>query len=145
MQLPASPTAHRKELAHRERARLEQIDQKLNLALAMVRMEVGATAPAFPTEDDIAEVGVLLVEGKVRLPRYATVNVETEIEERKDPIFGTSTIYHHRADQLCVHALQPMSIPAAIEAGLLVKLGGNWLWNEATYRCLVPPDPRLRT
>jgi hypothetical protein len=145
MYLPANPTARRREEALLMRARLEALDAKLNLALAMVRMEVGATAPAFPTEDDIAEVGVLLVEGKVRLPRYATVNVETEIEERKDSIFGNSTIYHHRADQLCVHALQPMSIPAAIEAGLLVKLGGNWLWNEATYRCLVPSDPRLRT
>jgi hypothetical protein len=81
----------------------------------------------------------------MHLPRYATVNVETEIEERKDPIFGTSTIYHHRADQLCVHALQPMSIPAAIECKLLVKVGGHWLFRADVYRQMVPVDPRLIT
>ena len=67
----------------------------------------------------------------------------TEVEERKDPIFGTSTILHHTADELCCHQLQPMSIQAALKAGLLVRLGSNWLWCEAAYKRLVPPDPRL--
>jgi hypothetical protein len=142
--LPADRTARQREIEARERARMEAYDKAMRLLQGGKGVAEGPSS-AFPTEADIEEVGKLLVEGRMHLPRYATVNVETEIEERKDPIFGTSTIYHHRADQLCVHALQPMSIPAAIEAGLLVKLGGNWLWNEATYRCLVPPDPRLRT
>jgi hypothetical protein len=86
-----------------------------------------------------------LVEGRMRLPRYATVTVTTEIEERKDPIFGTSEIYHHTADQLCVHALQPMSIPAAIECKLLTKVGDHWMFRADVYRQMVPPDPRLIT
>jgi hypothetical protein len=88
-------------------------------------------------------VGKLLVEGKVRLPRWAKVTVTTEIETRVDKIFGTSEIYHHTADQLCCHELQPMSIQAALEVGLLVKLSGQWLWSEAQYRRMVPTDPRL--
>jgi hypothetical protein len=145
MLLPASPSAHRKELAHRERARLEQLDQKLDLALAMVRMEVGATAPAFPTEADIEEVGKLLVEGRMRLPSHARITVTTEVEEIKSKVFGTSTVFTHTADQLCCHQLRPMSIRAALEADLLVRRNGSWLWSEVTYRRLVPPDPRLRT
>jgi hypothetical protein len=88
---------------------------------------------------DIEEVGKLLVEGRVRLPKYAKVTVVTEVEERKDKIFGTSTIFTHLADQLCCHQLQSMSIQAALEAGLLVRLGSNWLWCESAYRRLVPP------
>jgi hypothetical protein len=144
MYLPSSPTAHRKELAHRERVRIEQLDQKLDLALAMVRMGAGSNAPS-TLDADIEEVGKLLVEGRLRLPRYATVTVTTEVEERKDPIFGTSTILHHTADQLCCHALQPMSIPAAIERKLLTKVGSTWLFRADTYRSLVPADPRLVT
>jgi hypothetical protein len=69
--------------------------------------------------------------------------VTTEIEERKDPIFGISEIYHHTADQLCCHALQPMSIQAAIERKLLTKVGGHWLFRADVYRTMVPADPRL--
>jgi hypothetical protein len=77
------------------------------------------------------------------------VTVTTEIEERKDPIFGTSEIYHHTADELCCHALQPMSILAAIECKLLTKAGGHsgappqWLFRADVYRTMVPADPRL--
>jgi hypothetical protein len=122
------------------RERLAARDIKLNRAL----VEVGAVAPAF-SDADVEEVGKLLVEGRVRLPKYAKVTVVTEIEERKDPIFGTSEIYHHTADQLCVHALQPMSIPAAIECKLLTKVGGHWLFRVDVYRTMVPADPRLIT
>jgi hypothetical protein len=140
MILPANPTRRRAEEAHLIRARLASIDSKLDRALK----EVGATAPAFPTEADIEEVGKLLVEGRLRLPRYAAVTVTTEVEERKDPIFGTSTILHHTADQFCVHALQPMSIQAAIERKLLTKVGqGHWLFRVDVYRTMVPADPRL--
>jgi hypothetical protein len=138
MILPANPTRRRVEEALLVRARLEQIDSKLDRAL----VEVGAVAPAFP-DSDVEAVGKLLVEGRLRLPRYATVTVTTQIEERRDPIFGNSEIYHHLCDQVCAHQLQPMSVQAAIEAGLLVKLGSRWLWSDTAYKRLVPPDPRL--
>jgi hypothetical protein len=125
------------------RARLAAMDAQVEGLARM--MGVGAQAPAFPQPSDIEEVGKLLVEGRLRLPRYATVTVTTEVEERKDPIFGTSTILHHTADQLCCHALQPMSIPAAIERKLLTKVGSTWLFRADTYRSLVPADPRLVT
>jgi len=121
------------------RERLASMDLKVDRLV----MEVGAAAPAFPTEADIEEVGKLLVEGRLRLPRYVTVNVTTEIEEVKSPIFGTSEIYHHLADQLCCHALQAMSIPAAIERKLLTKVGGAWMFRADVYRTMVPADPRL--
>jgi hypothetical protein len=141
-QLPASPAAHKRELAHRERMQLEQLDQKLDRALAMVRTEVGSNAPS-TFDSDVEEVGVLLVEGKVRLPSYVRITVTTSIEEVRSKVFGTSEIFTHTADQLCAHQLQPMSIQAAIGVGLLVKLGGSWRWSEAAYKRLVPPDPRL--
>jgi hypothetical protein len=123
------------------RARLAAMDGQVEGLARM--MGVGAQAPAFPQPSDIEEVGKLLVEGRLRLPRYATVTVTTEVEERKDPIFGTSTILNHTADQLCCHALQPMSIEAAIERKLLTKLGSTWLFRADVYRELVPADPRL--
>jgi hypothetical protein len=130
----SNPTVRRREEAHLIRERLRQIDEKVD-QLARVWVE---KAPLF-TDSDIEEVGKLLVEGRVRLPKYAKVTVVTEVEERKDKIFGTSTIFTHLADQLCCHQLQPMSIQAALEAGLLVRLGSNWLWCESAYRRLVPP------
>jgi hypothetical protein len=139
MNLSANASVRRREEALLIRARLEQIDSKLDHALK----EVGATAPAFPTEADIEEVSKLLVEGRLRLPKHARVTVTTEVEEIKDKVFGTSTIFTHTADELCCHQLQPMSIQAALEAGLLVRLGSHWLWCESAYRRLVPPDPRL--
>jgi hypothetical protein len=60
-------------------------------------------------------------------------------------VFGTSTVLTHAADQLCCHQLQPMSIPAALEAKLLTKVGGHWMFRADVYRELVPPDPRLLT
>ena len=125
------------------RERLADMEAKLDRALAMERGEAKASPLPTFTDSDVEEVGRALVEGRIRLPKYARVNVTTEIEERKDPIFGTSTIYHHTCDQLCCHQLQPMSIPAALEAGLIVRLGSNYLWCESAYRRLVPPDPRL--
>jgi hypothetical protein len=141
MYLPASPTARRREEQFLIQARLAELDRKVDRLVA----EVGAVAPAFPQASDIDEVGKALVEGRVRLPKYARVTVTTEIEERKDPISGTSTILNHLCDQLCAHQLQPMSVQAAIEVGLLVKLGGRWLFSDAMYKRLVPPDPRLIT
>jgi hypothetical protein len=95
--LIASPTARRKEEAIREEARKAAFD----LAIAKLGgMEVGASPsspPAF-TDADVEEVGRLLVEGRVRLPKYAKVSVVTEIETVRSKIFGTSEIFHHLAD-----------------------------------------------
>jgi hypothetical protein len=147
--LIASPTARRKEEAIREEARKAAFD----LAIAKLGgMEVGASPsspPAF-TDADVEEVGRLLVEGRLRLPSHARITVTTEIEEVRSKVFGTSTVFTHTADQLCCHQLRPMSIQAALEAGLLAKgtqsqkLGGHWIWRADVYRKLVPPDPRLR-
>lgn len=141
--LPANPTAHRKELAHRERMRLEQIEGKLDHALAMGREVAKAPPTPTPTDADVEEVGKLLVEGRMWLPKYTRITVITELETVRSKIFGTSELFTHTCDQLCCHQLQPMSIQAAIESGLLVKLNGSWLWSEAVYRKLVPADPRL--
>jgi hypothetical protein len=122
---------------------MDAIDAKVGQLLA--ESFGGAQAPPAFTDEDVAEVGRLLVEGRVRLPSHAKVTVVTEVEEIKSPIFGTSTIFNHLFDQLCAHQLQPMSIQAALESGLLVRLNGSWLWSESAYRRLVPPDPRLRT
>jgi hypothetical protein len=144
MYLPASPTARRREEALLVRARMEAIDAKLGKLV----VEGGASASAPPTppaftDSDIEEVGKLLVEGRICLPTHARITVITTVEEIKSKVFGTSTVLTHNADQLCAHQLQPMSIQAALEAGLLVKLNGVWLWRENVYRQLVPPDPRL--
>jgi hypothetical protein len=141
--LPANSTAHRKELAHRERMRLEQIEGKMDRALAMGFGGAKASPNPVFTDADVEEVGKLLVEGRIRLPTHARITVITEVEEIVSRVFGTSTVLTHTADQLCAHQLQPMSIQAALEAGLLVKLNGVWLWRENVYRQLVPPDPRL--
>jgi hypothetical protein len=139
--LSANPAVRKREEALLTRARMEVIDAKVGQLLA--ESFGGAQAPPAFTDEAVAEVGRLLVEGRVRLPSHVNVTVVTEVEEIKSPIFGTSTIFNHLCDQLCAHQLQPMSIQAALQSGLLVKLGGRWFWNEATYRKLVPPDPRL--
>jgi hypothetical protein len=140
----ATPSVQRRE-ERLLRERLAMMDMKVDRLVKEVVTQVAA----FPAEADIEEVGRLLVTGHLRLPRYATFTVTTEVEERKDPIFGTSTILHHTADELCCHALQPMSIPAAIERKLLTKVarpegrGSTWLFRADVYRTMVPPDPRL--
>jgi hypothetical protein len=142
--LSANPAVRRREERLLMQARLAAIDAKLNTLV----VEVGASPsspPAFPTDLDIEEVGKLLVEGRLRLPSHVKITVTTEVEEIKSKVFGTSTVFTHTADQLCCHQLQPMSIRAALEADLLVRRNGSWLWSEVTYHRLVPPDPRLRT
>jgi hypothetical protein len=139
--LSANPAVRRREEDLRVQARMKVIDAKLGQLLA----EVGASPsspPAF-TDADIEEVGKLLVEGRLRLPSHVRITVTTEVEEIKSKVFGTSTVFTHTADQLCCHQLRPMSIQAALEAGLLAKLGGHWIWRADVYRKLVPADPRL--
>ena len=133
----ANPTVQRRE-ERLLRERLAAMDVKVDQLLK----GVGSNAPS-TLDSDVEEVGVLLVEGKVRLPSYVRITVTTSIEEVRSKVFGTSEIFTHTADQLCAHQLQPMSIQTAIGVGLLVKLGGSWRWSEAAYKRLVPPDPRL--
>jgi hypothetical protein len=141
MYLPASPAARKREEENRIRARLAAMDGRIT---ALVALGVGAEASILAfTHADVDEVGKALVEGKVRLPIHARIAVETTVTEQRSRVFGNSTILTHTCDQLCAHQLQPMSIPAAIEAGLLAKVSGQWLWREDVYRKLVPPDPRL--
>jgi hypothetical protein len=140
-----NPTVQRRE-EKLLRERLAAMDGKMDAVAKMMQagtaMGAGAVAPAF-SDADVAEVGKLLVEGRMWLPKYARVTVTTEIETIKSKVFGTSEVFTHTADQLCCHQLQPMSIPAALEAGLVSKLSGSWRWRGDVYRRLVPPDPRL--
>jgi hypothetical protein len=137
--LSASPAVRRREEAFLDRARMERIDAQLD---KLVNMELAKAPPAF-SDSDVEEVGRLLVEGRLRLPSHVRITVITEVEEIKSKVFGTSTIFTHTADQLCCHQLRPMSIQAALDAGLLAKLGGHWIWRADVYRKLVPADPRL--
>jgi hypothetical protein len=139
--LSANPAVRRREEDLRIQARLKVIDAKLSHLLA--ESFGGAQAPPDFTDGDVEEVGKLLVEGRIRLPSHARITVTTEVEEIKSKVFGTSTVFTHSADQLCCHWLRPMSIRAALEAGLLAKLGGHWIWRADVYRKLVPADPRL--
>jgi hypothetical protein len=141
--LPASRAAHRKELAHRERMRLEQIEGKVDRGLAMGRE--GASAPSCPTftDGDIEEVGKLLVAGRIRLPSHVRITVITTVEEVRSKIFGSTEVFAHAADQLHAHQLRPMFILDALEYGVLSKLGGSWVWRADVYKRLAPTDPRL--
>jgi hypothetical protein len=137
--LSANMAVRRREEALLARARMDRIDAQLDRLV-----EVVTPTPAF-TDADIEEVGELLVEGRLRLPSHVRITVTTEIETVRSKVFGASEVYTHTCDQLHAHRMRPMSIPAALKAGLLVRLNGSWLWSESAYRRLVPPDPRLRT
>jgi hypothetical protein len=141
--LSASMTVRRREEAFLVRSRMDRIDAQLGQLLA----EVGASPSSPPefTNEDVAEVGRWLVEGRVRLPSHVKITVITEIETVRSKVVGASEVYTHTCDQLHAHRMRPMSIPAALKAGLLVRLNGSWLWSESAYRRLVPPDPRQRT
>jgi hypothetical protein len=136
--LSANPAVRRREEAILTRARMDRIDAQLNKLVEAV-----TPAPDF-TDADVEELGKLLVEGRIRLPCHVRITVTTEVGEIRSREFGTtSTVYTHTADQLCCHQLRPMNIQAALEAGLLAKLGGHWIWRADVYRKLVPADPRL--
>jgi hypothetical protein len=92
--LPANPARRRAEEAHLVRARLEQIDSKLDRALVEVGGQPSPTPPAF-TDSDVEEVGKLLVEGRmIRLPTHARLTVRTTVEEIKSKIFGSLRCSH---------------------------------------------------
>jgi hypothetical protein len=128
----ANPTVRRKEEAHLIRERLRQLDEKVS-QLARAWTE---TTPAF-TDAEVDEVGRLLVEGKVRLPTHVRLTVTTTVEDVRDKLFNTSAqLIKHEADQLHTKLLRPLTVLQALEAGLLVRLGSNWLWAQAAYERL---------
>jgi hypothetical protein len=133
--LSASATVRRREEELLTQARLKQLDDKLSTVLA--EWLGRAQAPPAFTDEDVEEVGRLLVEGRIRLPSHARITVETSIETVRSKIFGTSELYTHTADQLHAHRLRPMSILAALNACLLLRLQGSWFWSEVTYKRLL--------
>jgi hypothetical protein len=93
MILSANPTVRRREEALVIRARLDRIDAGID------RMTVAAKAAAF-SPAEIAEVGRLLVEGRIKLPTHARLTVTNSIEEVRSKVFGTYDVMTHTADQL---------------------------------------------
>jgi hypothetical protein len=134
--LPANPARRRAEEAHLVRARLEQIDSKLDRALVEVGGQPSPTPPAF-TDSDVEEVGKLLVEGRmIRLPTHARLTVRTTVEEIKSKIFGSYEVFTHTADQIHTKLLRPMTILEAMEAGLIARIASGWVWREHVYERL---------
>jgi hypothetical protein len=134
--LPANPARRRAEEAHLVRARLEQIDSKLDRALVEVGGQPSPTPPAF-TDSDVEEVGKLLVEGRmIRLPTHARLTVRTTVEEIKSKIFGSYEVFTHTADQIHTKLLRPMTVLQAMEAGLIARIASGWVWREHVYERL---------
>jgi hypothetical protein len=130
MYLPANPTRRRAEEAHLIRARLDRIDAGIE------RMEVVAKAAAF-SPAEIAEVGLLLVEGRIKLPTHARLTVTTTVEDVRHKLFNTCTeVITHTADQLHTKLLRPFTVLEALEAGLIRRLPSGWVWSEAAYERL---------
>jgi hypothetical protein len=131
MYLPANPTARRREEAHLIRARLDRIDAGIDRLV-----EVVAKAAAF-SPAEIAEVGRLLVEGRIRLPTHARLTVTTTVEDVRNQLFNISTeVITHTADQLHTRLLRPFTVLEALEAGLIRRLPSGWVWSEAAYERL---------
>ena len=134
--LPANPARRRAEEAHLVRARLEQIDSKLDRALVEVGGQPSPTPPAF-TDSDVEEVGKLLVEGRmIRLPTHARLTVRTTVEEIKSKIFGNYEVFTHTADQLHTRLLRPLTVVECLEAGLIRRIERGWMWSEVAYERL---------
>jgi hypothetical protein len=99
-------------------------------------MEVVAKAAAF-SPAEIAEVGRLLVEGRIKLPTHARLTVTTTVEDLRHKLFNTSTeVITHTADQLHTKLLRPFTVLEALEAGLIRRLPSGWVWSEAAYERL---------
>jgi hypothetical protein len=133
--LSANAAVRRREEDLRVHARLKVIDAKLGQLLA--ERFGGPQAPPAFTDSDVEEVGKLLVEGRIRLPSHARITVTTSIETVRSKVFGTCELFTHTCDQLHAHRMRPMSILSALKAGLVAKLGGQWLWRENVYRHLL--------
>jgi hypothetical protein len=115
-QLPASPTAHRKELAHRERMRLEQIEGKLDRLV--VAWGVAEKPSSIPTAEDAFYLAEALAQaGTEGLPHGSHVETTTPLQR---PYGRTYTTV---ATSVTVWPLQPMTPAAALLCGLLTCSG----------------------
>jgi hypothetical protein len=126
----ANPTVQRRE-ERLLRERLAAMDMKVN---ALV--EVVAKAAAF-TDSEVAEVGRLLVEGRIRLPAHARLTVTTTVENVRNKLFNTTyEVITHTADQLHTKLLRPMTVLECLEAGLIRRIERGWVWSEVAYERL---------
>jgi hypothetical protein len=129
--LIASPTARRREERILTRARMDRIDSQLDRLV-----EVVTPTPAF-TDEDVAEVGKLLVEGRIKLPSHTRLTVITEVEDVRHKLFNTSTqLIKHEADQLHTRLLRPMTVLEALDKGLIRHIPNGWVWSEVAYERL---------
>jgi hypothetical protein len=117
--LPASPAAHRRELEHRERARLEQFESKLDHALVMAK-EAGSNAPSLPTptEEDIQLLAERLAEDRSWLPHAS--HVETRAEDNSSPLsraYGPT--YVDRATSITIPIIGTFTPRELLEQGLV--------------------------
>jgi hypothetical protein len=121
MYLPANPTAHRRELAHRERMRLAQIEGKLDRLV--VEMGAAAKPSSTPTAEDafyLAEV--LASSGTEGLPHGSrvdctTVDITTPLQKPYGKVFTTI------ATTVTIWPLEPMTPAEALLCGLLTVSG----------------------
>jgi hypothetical protein len=137
--LPASPAAHRRELEHRERARLEQFERKLDHALVMVK-DAGSNAPSLPTEEDSWDLAVTLADnGTGGLPLHS--HIETTSVDTTTPLqrpYGK--VYTTIATSITVFPLDPMTPPQALLCGLLDKSGR---FSPTVYERMVKETPGI--
>jgi hypothetical protein len=135
-QLPASPTAHRKELAHRERMRLEQIEGKLDrLVVAWGVAEKPSSTPT--AEDAFYLAEELASRGTEGLPHGS--HVETQAIETTTPLqrpYGRT--YTTVATTVTIFPLSPMTPAEALLAGLLSTSGRL---NHVAYEAAVKATP----
>jgi hypothetical protein len=135
--LPASPAAHRRELEHRERARLEQFERKLDHALVEMGKGAAQAAPAYTAEDawDLAQT--LADNGTGGLPLHS--RIETTSVDTTTPLqrpYGK--VYTTIATSVTIFPLDPMTPAEALLCGLLDTSGRL---NHVAYEAAVKATP----
>jgi hypothetical protein len=133
--LSSNPTVIRREERILDHARMAAIDAKVGQLLA--ESFGGAQAPPAFTEEAVAEVGRLLVEGRIKLPSHTRLTVITEVEDVRHEIFNTTAqLIKHEADQLHTRLLRPLTVLEALEGGLIRRIESGWVWSEVAYERL---------
>src|ERR1700722_13788481 len=133
--LSANMAVRRREENLRAQARLKVIDEKVSQLLA--ESFGRAQAPPAFSDDDVAEVGRLLVEGRIKLPTHARLTVVTTVEDVRHKLFNTTTeVLTHTADQLHTKLLRPLTVLEALEGGLIRRIECGWVWSEVAYERL---------
>jgi hypothetical protein len=120
--LPANPTAHRKELAHRERVRLEQIEGKLDRLVVEMGAAAKPSSPTFTGEDAFYLAAELASRGTEGLPHGS--HVECMAVDTTSPLqrpYGK--VYTTIATTVTIWPLNPMTPAEALLCGLLTVSG----------------------